>query len=58
MHVGSFVRLEGVVCSGGRLLADFVVGTTERPSELPSVVARCLTQTLNEEWLIWATKIA
>jgi hypothetical protein len=25
---------------------------------VPSVVARCLTQTLNEEWLIWAAKIA
>jgi hypothetical protein len=46
------------MCSGGRLLADFPVGTAEAPTGLPDVVARSLTRTVDGAWMIWASKVA
>ncbi len=45
------------MCTGGRLLADFVVGTFERP-EVPDVVGDCLTTTVDGAWVVWAHKVA
>jgi len=46
------------MCRGGRLLADFVVGSETQPQGLPAVVAECLTQTCDDRWVIWAYKVA
>ena len=46
------------MCTGGRLLADFNAGTTERPHALPGDVDRCLTLTSDERWVVWAHKVA
>jgi hypothetical protein len=46
------------MCVGGRLLADFEVGTTAAPIGMPDVVARSLTQTVDGDSVIWATKVA
>jgi hypothetical protein len=45
------------MCEGGRLLADFVAGTCERP-EVPKAARAGLTQTVDGEWVVWAHKIA
>jgi hypothetical protein len=45
------------MCIGGRLLADFVAGTSERPA-VPEVVSVGLTQTVDGQWVVWAHKIA
>jgi hypothetical protein len=44
------------VCSGGRLLADFVAGTQIRP-EVPEL-ADSLTRTVDGDWVVWAYKLA
>jgi hypothetical protein len=44
------------MCSGGRLVADFVAGTCQRP-DVPEV-ADNLTTTLEGEWVVWAYKVA
>jgi hypothetical protein len=49
--------LEATMCTGGRLLADFVAGTSELP-DVPDVVARALTKTVDDEWVVWAYKLA
>ena len=46
------------MCIGGRLLADFVAGTSARPVDLPELVARCLTTTVDGTWVVWAHKVA
>jgi hypothetical protein len=46
------------MCCGGRLLADFVAGTTELPQGLPETVAECLTVTADGAWVVWAHKVA
>ncbi|HUS21618.1 MAG TPA: hypothetical protein VMZ66_06355 [Aeromicrobium sp.] len=43
--------------SGGRLLADFMVGTDSRP-DVPDVVRDCLTETADGRWVVWAQKLA
>jgi len=45
------------MCHGGRLLADFEVGTHRRP-EVPEAVAACLTTTVDDVWVVWAHKVA
>ena len=45
------------MCSGGRLLADFEVGTRDAP-DVPEEVSRCLTSTADGEWVVWAHKLA
>jgi hypothetical protein len=47
----------GRMCHGGRLIADFSVGTSERP-DVPAVVQGCLTLTTDETWVVWAHKVA
>jgi hypothetical protein len=41
------------MCSGGQLLADFVAGGLEEP-KVPDPVQRCMTQTVNGAWVVWA----
>src|SRR5262249_37411039 len=58
-EVASVSRVkEAAMCVRGRLVADFEVGTTEAPDGLPKIVARSLTQTVDEHWVVWATKVA
>ncbi|MDQ4096340.1 MAG: hypothetical protein M3144_00510 [Actinomycetota bacterium] len=45
------------MCSGGRFVADFSVGTPERP-EVPEAVGECLTLTAEGDWVVWARKVA
>ncbi|WP_067540773.1 hypothetical protein [Nocardia crassostreae] len=45
------------MCEGGRLIASFTTGTTERPA-VPEVVEPSLTRTDDGAWLIWAYKVA
>ena len=45
------------MCSGGRLLADFVAGGRERP-DLPEGLDRLLTTTVDGLWVVWAHKVA
>jgi len=44
------------MCRGGRLLADFVAGTKEKP-RVPQLVDN-LTTTVDGEWVVWAFKLA
>ena len=44
------------MCSGGRLLADFVAGTKEKPRVLE--LADSLTTTVDGRWVVWAFKLA
>jgi hypothetical protein len=44
------------MCSGGRLLADFVAGTYERPAV--AELADNLTMTADGTWVVWAYKLA
>ncbi len=45
------------MCSGDRLVADFVAGTGARPS-LPGELEEHLTTTVNGLWVVWAHKLA
>jgi hypothetical protein len=45
------------MCHGGRLIADFSAGTSERP-DAPAVVRAGLTLTVDETWVVWAHKVA
>jgi hypothetical protein len=45
------------MCSGGRLLADFMAGTDTAP-DVPEVVRACLTETTDGRWVVWAQKLA
>jgi hypothetical protein len=45
------------MCSGDRLVADFVAGTGARPG-LPEELEEHLTTTLNGLWVVWAHKLA
>jgi hypothetical protein len=45
------------MCHGGRLLADFEAGTHRRP-EVPDAIAACLTTTVDDQWVVWAHKVA
>jgi hypothetical protein len=44
------------MCRGGRLLADFIAGTREKPRALQ--LADSLTTTVDGEWVVWAFKLA
>jgi hypothetical protein len=44
------------MCSGGRLVADFVAGTQVRP-RVPEL-ADNLTTTVDGDWVVWAFKLA
>ena len=45
------------MCSGDRLVADFVAGTDARPG-LPGELEGHLTTTVNGLWVVWAHKLA
>jgi len=45
------------MCSGDRLVADFVAGTRARPS-LPAQLEEHLTTTTDGLWVVWAYKLA
>ena len=45
------------MCSGGRLVADFMAGTAIRPS-LPAKLDEHLTTTVDGQWVVWAHKVA
>jgi hypothetical protein len=45
------------MCSGDRLVADFVAGTDARP-DLPGELEEHLTTTVNGLWVVWAHKLA
>ena len=45
------------MCSGDRLVADFVAGTGARPG-LPGVLEEHLTTTVDGLWMVWAHKVA
>jgi hypothetical protein len=45
------------MCSGGRLVADFVAGTGVRPG-LPGELEEHLTTTVDGLWVVWAHKLA
>jgi hypothetical protein len=45
------------MCSGGRLVADFVAGTGIRPG-LPAALDEHLTTTVDGLWVVWAHKVA
>jgi hypothetical protein len=45
------------MCSGDRLVADFVAGTGTRPG-LPEELQEHLTTTVNGLWVVWAHKLA
>jgi hypothetical protein len=45
------------MCSGDRLVADFVAGTDARP-DLPEELEEHLTTTVNGLWVVWAHKLA
>ena len=45
------------MCSGDRLVADFVAGTGARPG-LPGELEEHLTTTVNGLWVVWAHKLA
>jgi hypothetical protein len=44
------------MCEGGRLVADFVAGTLEKP-DVPEL-ASSLTTTVDGAWVVWAYKLA
>jgi hypothetical protein len=45
------------MCTGGRLVADFVAGTDARPI-LPAECEEHLTTTVTGQWVVWAHKLA
>ena len=53
----SYLREELAMCSGGRLVADFVAGVGARPA-LPGELEEHLTTTVDGLWVVWAHKMA
>ena len=53
----SYWREEVAMCSGDRLVADFIAGTDARPG-LPEELDEHLTTTVNGQWVVWAHKLA
>ncbi len=53
----SYFREEVAMCSGDRLVADFVAGADVRPG-LPKGLEEHLTTTVNGLWVVWAHKLA
>jgi hypothetical protein len=53
----SYWREEVAMCSGDRLVADFIAGTDTRPA-LPEELEEHLTTTLDGLWVVWAHKLA
>src|SRR5438046_2445997 len=53
----SYLREELAMCSGDRLVADFVAGTNARPG-LPEELEEHLTTTVDGLWVVWAHKLA
>ena len=53
----SYCREEVAMCSGDRLVADFVAGTSARP-DLPGELDEHLTTTVDGLWVVWAHKLA
>jgi len=45
------------MCTGGGLLADVTLGTTERP-DVPWQLEASLTTTNDQRWVVWAYKMA
>ena len=45
------------MCSGDRLIADFVAGTGARPG-VPGELEEHLTATVDGQWVVWAYKLA
>jgi len=45
------------MCSGGRLLADFLAGGLDEP-KVPEAVQRCVDADRRREWVVWARKVA
>ena len=45
------------MCSGDRLVADFVAGAGARPG-LPGELEEYLTTTVDGQWVVWAHKLA
>ena len=45
------------MCRGGRLVADFVAGTSTRPV-VPEGIQEYLTVTADGLWVVWAYKLA
>jgi len=45
------------MCSGDRLVADFIAGTHAWPG-LPGELGEHLTTTVNGQWVVWAHKLA
>ena len=45
------------MCSGDRLVADFIAGTDAWPG-LPEELDEHLTTTVNGQWVVWAHKLA
>jgi hypothetical protein len=45
------------MCSGDRLVADFVAGTSTRP-DIPGELDKHLTTTVDGLWVVWAHKVA
>ena len=45
------------MCSGDRLVADFIAGTDAWPG-LPGELDEHLTTTVNGQWVVWAYKLA
>src|ERR1700722_17781761 len=53
----SYLREEHAMCRGGRLVADFVAGTSTRPC-VPEELQEHLTVTTDGLWVGWAHKLA
>ena len=53
----SYLREELAMCSGDRLVADFVAGADARPA-LPGELEEHLTTTVDGLWVVWAYKLA
>ena len=49
----SYLREEVAMCSGDRLVADFIAGTDARPG-LPEELDEHLTTTVNGQWVVCA----
>jgi hypothetical protein len=45
------------MCRGGRLVADFVAGTSAKP-DVPEAIEEHLTVTTDGLWVVWAHKLA
>jgi hypothetical protein len=56
LRSGGYPRVSAM-CSGGRLVADFITGTGAWPG-LPEELDEHLTTTVNGQWVVWAHKLA